>query len=57
MRVQMTTTVTGENMPTAGVLAEALGVLPPEASVRLETWDSQRDGAGWRITASWAEER
>jgi hypothetical protein len=57
MKVQMTTSITGEGMPTAGALLEAMSALPPEAFVRTEVWDSQRDGAGWRVSASWEEER
>jgi hypothetical protein len=57
MKVQMTTSITGEGMPTAGALLVAMSALPPEAFVRTEVWDSQRDGAGWRVSASWEEER
>lgn len=42
---------------TAGDLATAIGALPTHANVSVETWDSQRDGNGWRVRASWLEDR
>ena len=58
MKIQMATEVGPfEGTPTAGTLVEALSVLPPEAYANIESWDSQRDGAGWRIKARWTEER
>lgn len=46
-----------EGSPTAGALITALCPLPEGAHVTVETWDSQRDGTGWRIRARWTEER
>lgn len=58
MKIQMKTEVGPfEGTPTAAQLASALALLPGEAFVRLDSWDSQRDGAGWRLHAHWAEDR
>lgn len=46
-----------DGSPTAGDLLEALAHLPAGAFVTLEQWDSQMDGAGWRIKAHWTETR
>lgn len=58
MKVQMNTEVGPfEGSPTVDQLIDALALLPGDASVRIETWDSQIDGAGWRIKGNWTEER
>lgn len=58
MRVQMKTEIGPfEGSPQAGELVAVLNALPAEASVRVETWASQRDGDGWRVHAAWEEER
>lgn len=58
MKIQMNTEVGPfEGAPTAAQLTDVLGRLPGEAFVRLETWDSQRDGDGWRLKAHWTEQR
>lgn len=43
--------------PTPVAIRAALQGIPDEAEIRFEQWDSQRDGDGWRIRASWSEER
>lgn len=58
MKIQMNTEVGPfEGEPKAGELAAALALIPADAYARIETWDSQRDGSGWRIKARWMEER
>lgn len=58
MKIQMATEVGPfDGTPRAEQLLAALALLPGEAFVTVESWDSQRDGSGWRIKARWAEER
>lgn len=58
MKLQMQTTIGSfEGMPTAGALTSALSVLPDDARVKVVAEDSQRDGAWWRVEATWTEER
>lgn len=58
MKIHMKTEVGPfEGSPTAGGVAAALVFLPDDAFVSLEVWDSQRDGAGWRVKAHWSEDR
>lgn len=58
MKIQMTTEVGPfEGMPRAAQLIAALALLPDDAFVTVEVWDSQRDGSGWRVRSRWTEER
>lgn len=58
MQVKMSTEVGPfDGDMTAGQLAIALDALPSNARVSVETWDSQRDGSGWRVRAAWIEDR
>lgn len=58
MQIKMSTEIGPFDGPlTAGDLATALSPLPQHATVSVDTWDSQRDGEGWRIRAAWIEDR
>lgn len=58
MKVNLTSEATFDKQPmTARAVAEAMASFPPEAYVSIETWDSQRDGSGWRVKARWVEDR
>lgn len=58
MKVNLTSEATFNGQPmTAASVAAAMASFPPEAAVSIETWDSQRDGSGWRVRARWSEDR
>lgn len=58
MKVNLTSEATFAGQPmTARAVASAMASFPPEAYVAIETWDSQRDGSGWRVKARWTEDR
>ena len=58
MKVNLTSEATFDRQPmTARSVTKAMESFPPDASVSIETWDSQRDGSGWRVKARWTEER
>lgn len=58
MKIRMTTELGPfEGEPTAGNLCAALASLPRGAFVDVTQWSSQHEGTGWRVKASWAEER
>ena len=58
MKVNLTSEATFSGQPmTARAVSDAMASFPPEAHVSIETWDSQRDGSGWRVKARWTEER
>lgn len=57
MKINLTSEAAFNEPLTAGALQVALASFPPEAHIAVETWDSQRDGSGWRIKARWTEDR
>jgi DNA primase len=58
MKVNLTSEATFDGIAmTARAVAESMASFPPEAYVTIETWDSQRDGSGWRVKARWTEDR
>lgn len=58
MKVNLTSEATFDGLPlTARALRDAMGAFPEEAYVTIETWDSQREGSGWRVKARWTEDR
>lgn len=52
-----TTVGSFQGVPTASALRSALSVIPDDARVKVLTEDSQREGAWWRVEATWTEER
>lgn len=58
MKVNLTSEATFDGQPmTPRAVTEAMASFPPDAYVSIETWDSQRDGSGWRVKARWTEDR
>lgn len=57
MRVNLTSEATFDGPMTARALGKVMASFPPDALVSIEEWNSQRDGAGWRVKARWTEER
>lgn len=58
MQIKMSTEIGPfDGALTAGDLTTALSALPADATVDVQTWDSQRDGEGWRVRAAWIEDR
>lgn len=60
MKIQLTSEVVFPQQPmTAAAVIAACSAFPPEARVSITTWDDPRDHKdhGWRVRASWEEDR
>lgn len=58
MKIKLNTEVGPfDGEPTVGQLIAALSGMPGSAYVHMETWDSQREGSGWRLRLNWEEDR